>query len=33
MGPYLQDRWEDAYEFYFVTGTAPTNVSDVRLAK
>jgi predicted dinucleotide-binding enzyme len=33
MVPYLQDRWEDAYEFYFVTGTAPTNVSEVRLAE
>ena len=33
MVPYLEDRWEDAYEFYFVTGTAPPNVSGVRLAK
>ena len=33
MVPYLQNRWEDAYEFYFVTGTAPKNVSSVRLAK
>ncbi len=33
MVPYLQDRWEDAYEFYFVTGTAPLGVSGVRLAK
>jgi 8-hydroxy-5-deazaflavin:NADPH oxidoreductase len=33
MVPYLQDRWEDAYEFYFVTGTAPLGATGVRLAK
>jgi 8-hydroxy-5-deazaflavin:NADPH oxidoreductase len=33
MVPYLQDRWEDAYEFYFVTGTAPKGATAVRLAK
>lgn len=33
MVPYLQGRWDDAYEFYFVTGTAPPGVSGVRLAK
>lgn len=33
MVPYLEGRWDDAYEFYFVTGTAPVGATSVRLAK
>ena len=33
MVPYLTDRWDQAFEYYFVKGTAPTNVDKVRLSR
>jgi predicted dinucleotide-binding enzyme len=33
MVPYLTDRWDEAFEYYFVKGTAPTNVDEVRLSR
>ena len=33
MVPYLTDRWDEAFEYYFVKGTAPTDVDNVRLAR